>query len=63
MHPCGLSKSRRKFFESWILKEGGEVVTMAEEGVVALVEDKLLEGPTLETAIAKIDSKVIQYMS
>ena len=59
MHPGGLSKSRRKIFESWILKEGGDVVTMAEEGVVALVEDKLLEGQTLETAIAKIDSKVM----
>ena len=32
LHPGGLSKSRRKIFESWILKEGGEVVTMAEEG-------------------------------
>ena len=59
LHPGGLSKSRRKIFESWILKEGGEMVTMAEEGVVALVEDKLLEGQTLETAIAKIDSKVM----
>ena len=35
------------------------MVTMAEEGVVALVEDKLLEGQTLETAIAKVDSKVM----
>ena len=59
LHPVGLSKSRRKIFESWILKEGGKVVTMAEEGVVALVEDKLLEGLTLETAIAKVDSKVM----
>ena len=61
MHPAGLSKSRRKIFESWILKEGGEVVTMPEEGVgvVALVEDKLLEGQNLETAIAKVDSKVM----
>jgi len=59
LHPAGLSKSRRKIFESWILKEGGELVTMAEEGVVALVEDKLLEGQTLETAIAKVDSKVM----
>ena len=59
LHPGGLSKSRRKIFESWILKEGGKVVTMAEEGVVALVEDKLLEGLTLETAIAKVDSKVM----
>ena len=63
LHPAGLSKSRRKIFESWILKEGGELVTMAKEGVVGLVEDKLLEGPTLETAIAKIDSNVIQFMS
>ena len=38
LHPAGLSKSRRKIFESWILKEGGEVVTMPEEGLVALVE-------------------------
>ena len=61
LHPAGLSKSRRKIFESWILKEGGEVVTMPEEGVgvVALVEDKLLEGQNLETAIAKVDSKVM----
>ena len=59
LHPAGLSKSRRKIFESWIVKEGGKVVTMPEEGLVALVEDKLLEGQNLETAIAKVDSKVM----
>ena len=26
LHPSGLSKARRKIFESWILKEGGILV-------------------------------------
>ena len=59
LHPNGLSKARRKIFESWILKEGGRVVgDPKEEGVVAVVEDKLLEGAALAAAILKVDSEV-----
>ena len=60
LHPSGLSKARRKIFESWIVKEGGEVVVGdPKEGVVAVVEDKLLEGATLASAIQKMDGKVL----
>ena len=60
LHPSGLSKARRKIFESWIVKEGGEVVVGdPKEGVVAVVEDKLLEGATLTSAIQKMDGKVL----
>ena len=60
LHPSGLSKARRKIFESWIVKEGGEVVVGdPKEGVVAVVEDKLLEGAALASAIQKMDAKVL----
>ena len=60
LHQSGLSKARRKIFESWIVKEGGEVVVGdPKEGVVAVVEDKLLEGATLASAIQKMDGKVL----
>ena len=58
LHPSGLSKARRRIFESWILKEGGRVVADQKEGLVVVVEDKLLEGATLEAAIQKLDSEV-----
>ena len=60
LHTSGLSKARRKIFESWIVKEGGKVVVGdPKEGVVAVVEDKLLEGATLASAIQKMDGKVL----
>ena len=60
LHPSGLSKARRKIFESWILKEGGLVLAdNPKQGEVAVVEDKLLEGATLEAAILKFDPEVL----
>ena len=60
LHPSGLSKARRKIFESWILKEGGLLVADdPKQGDVAVVEDKLLEGATLEAAIQKFDPEVL----
>ena len=60
LHPSGLSKARRKIFESWILKEGGLLVADdPKQGDVAVVEDKLLEGATLEAAILKFDPEVL----
>ena len=60
LHPSGLSKARRKIFESWISKEGGLVVAEnPKQGEVAVVEDKLLEGATLDAAIQKFDPEVL----